>query len=230
MKKNKKEKKTQKVVYRANTKVLKKLIIPAILLLTIVILAGPIRKGVSYLYWNTWKWYDIEKYQLELKLPRAYHEVEISKKNTSEIVSSFFKTDSEVTVNQDYVSKQTEVVYAGESVLSGVSIIVQCLNVEKTTRTLSDLGDSQNALLKIYYGDKYNVGETKKEYITALETQALKASTDLSEKKDKGDITIINYLIPTEKEEVTVTFLGTKSEMAKANNEIESIISQMYLK
>ena len=226
MGKKKETKKETKKVYRANTKALSKIIIAIIVIFFLAIFAIPVKNGITYLYLNTWKTHEISKYHIQLKLPRAYQPLENNSQELSQIASSLISTDTSVKVNEKYVSQMPEVVYSGGSILNGVSLMIQCLSPEsKTTKSLDDIAESQHILVHIYYEDDYAISDPQKEYVTIMETEAIRTATDLT--NEQGTKTMIHYLIPMEDKEVTITFMGKKENVEKAKSEIEKIVKQM---
>ncbi|MBQ9313606.1 MAG: hypothetical protein IJ220_01165 [Clostridia bacterium] len=221
----KKNKKVEKRVYKTNTKLLGKMLIAIVILFFIVILAVPVKNGITYLYLNSWEWHDISNYNIKFKLPRAYKNLETTKNNNLDLSSSLISTDTSIKVNENYVSKRPEIVYSGGNTFSGVSLMIQCLATPKTTKTLEEIADSQHVLVKIYYEDDYTIDEPKKEYVSVLGTDAIRTSTNLINKD--GAKTIINYLVPMDNQEVTITFMGEQKNVQNAENEIRRIIEQM---
>lgn len=219
---------SEKKVYKVNTKALKKLFIVAGTVFIIIILLIPIKKGINILYLKSWVWHDISKYNFEVKLPRAYKDISVNNSDITGISSSAYTTDTNVKINEEYVAQAPEVVYYGGNILNGISMMIQCLTTEKTDRTLDDIADSQHILVKIYYEDDYTIGDAKKEFVTVLDTDAVRTSTDLTAEEEEK--TIVNYLVPMEDKEVTITFLGKKASIEKAQEEIEKIINQMKIK
>ena len=218
------KKKIEKKIYKANTQLLRKILIGLIILFFITILAIPLKNGITYLYLKTWEWHDISKYHLEVKLPRAYKPIE-EKNTTSSIGSSLISTETSVKVNEKYVMNKPDVVYSGGNILNGISLMIQCLNTEKTTRTLDDIADSQHTLVRIFYEDEYTISEPVKEYLKILGTDSIRTSTILTNHKETKKM--INYLVPLEDKEVTITFLGPTENVEQAEDEIEKIVSQM---
>lgn len=215
----------EKKVYKAN----KKAIIGILLIAFIVFFCGflikPIMGGIKNWYLNMWIWHDIPSYNFKIKLPRAYEDAKLKENSESGILSSTFLTDTNITMNEEYVSKSPERVYYGKNSLNGISMMIQCLYTPRTDRTLEDIADSQHVLIRIHYEDDYQISSPRREYANVLDTLGVRTATDLT--NDKGTITIINYLVPMEDKEVTISFYGEKETVDKYEEEIEKIVSEM---
>lgn len=220
----KKKGKNQEKVYKANTKAIKILGMVSLVALVLVVFAVSIRDGITYLYLQSWQWHKIEDYHFEMKLPRAYQE-EATATPQALSAGSIFTTDTEVKVNEEYVSRMPKVVYMGGNVLNGVTMKVQCLKTNKTTRTLDDLADSMHVLVRVYYEDEYEIGAPTKEYVTILGYDAVGTTTTLV--KEEQNYWMTNYLVPTDEEEITITFFGKEENRRKAQEEIQKIVAQM---
>lgn len=217
----KKKQVVTKKVYKANTQVIKKILIGLVILFLLILLALPVKNGVQYIYLNSLKSYEISKYDIQFKIPRAYKALE-EKDNSSEGISSLISTNTNVKVNEEYVSQRPEVVYSGGNPLNGISMMVQCLSTAKTTKSLEQIADNQHVLVRIYYEDNYKISEPVKEFITILGVDAVSTTTELTNKK--GTKTLIQYLVPMEDKEITITFMGSKENVSKSKNEIEKIV------
>lgn len=215
-----------KKIYKTNKKLLKKILVGVILILLICILYKPVTNWLKYSYLNTWTWHEIEKYDFSVKLPRAYKDLEAPNNDKTGIISSVFKTETEIEVNEEYVSKKPEVVYNGGNILNGISLNVQVLETSKTTKTLDEIAESHHVLVSIFYEDDYTIGELKNEYLKILGTDAIKATIDISNEK-VGEKTMITYLVPMEDKEITITFFGKKSVIESQKEEIEKIVGQI---
>lgn len=191
------------------------------LLVVLIIFGSTVGKR---LYLNTWKWYEVEDYNFSIKLPRAYKSFETSEDGFG-LNSSAFTSEYLVEVEEKYVSKEAEVVYSGGNIINGISLMIQCLYTEKTTKTLDEISEGNYILTTIYYEDNYNIGELQKEYVQVLGSDAIRNIVDIS--NDDVTKTLITYLIPLEDREITITFLGKKESVMKSMEEIEKIISQM---
>ncbi len=216
-------KKTEKIVYKANTKLIKRILLGMLILFIACIFAKPVKNGVEYVYYNTWKNYDLSGYNLKFSLPRGYIEEEIDS-DSSILNASAFTTDTNVKVNQEYVTQKPEVIYKGKNKLNGISLSVEYLNTEKTTRTLDEIAENYYTLIRIYYEDKYKIGEYKKEYVKVLDTDAVRVEVDMTVKENL--LTFVTYLVPTDTREVTITFLGNSDEIDKNITKIEKIVSK----
>lgn len=215
----------KKKVYRANKKAIVGIIGIAFIIFLLSFLTKPIMNGINKWYLSTWKWHDIPNYNFKIKLPRAYKDAVLKNNNQTGISTSAFLTNTNITVNEEYIPKSPERVYYGENSLNGIALMIQCLNTPKTERSLDDIADSQHVLIKIHYEDDYEISSPQKEYVSVLGSDGIRIETDLT--RDDTTLTIVNYLIPMEDKEVTISFYGIKEEINKAEEEIEKIIKEM---
>ena len=86
--KRKVEKTEQKVVYKSNKKLIKKMLIWGLVIVLVIVFAAPVKYGITKLYYNSWKQYKVEDYNFSFKLPRAFKEQEVTVKKTSMNLSS----------------------------------------------------------------------------------------------------------------------------------------------
>lgn len=225
MEKGKESEKKVKKVYKANTIAIKKFLTLLLCTFLLLLIAGPIRRFFRVRYLNTWVEHDIEKYEINLKLPRAYKEVELKSSSYGNFFSSAFKTDTDVKINEEYVLQKPEVVYSGGNILNGVMMMMQCFYTEPTTRSLEDIAESQHILVNIYYENQYDIGNPTTEYATILDTDAIRTTTTLTNEEEQ--LLITNILVPMKDKEVTITFIGDKEKMEEAENEIQKIIQSI---
>lgn len=218
------KKTVEKRVYKANTKAIKKLLLVVIAIFIVLILVGPIKNGVTYLYLKTWEWHTTEEYGIKYKLPRAFEEVKTSVQS-SLLSSAVFTTDTEVKVNEKYVSKTSDIVYSGGNRLNGILLMLQCLKTEKTNKSLDEIAEGQHILVTLNYEKNYTVGEMQKEEVEVLGIQSVRISETLT-KVDEEKM-IVSYLVPMDDEEVTIIFFGDKENMIKEDSEIRKIVTQM---
>lgn len=217
-------KKEEKKIYKMNKNLLKKMLIGITCIFIIVCIVFGAKIGKEILYPQFWKWHDINDYGFSIKLPKTYEELTASKDKLG-ISSSAFETETTIQVNEEYVSKKPVTVYNGWNPRNGVSMMVQCLNTEKTTKTLDEIAESNHILITIYYEDDYQIGELQKEYVKVLGCDAVRAMVDIS--NDDGTKTFVTYLVPMNDKEVTITFLGKKNNIDNSLDEIEKIVSLM---
>lgn len=215
----------EKKVYKANKKAIFWILLIAFVVFFCSFLIKPIMNGIRNWYLSMWIWHDIPSYNFKVKLPRAYEDAQLKEDDGTGIAYSAFLTDTNITMNEEYVSKSPERVYYGKNIKNGIHLMIQCLSTQKTDRSLEDIAESQHVLIRIFYEDDFQIGSQQKEFVDVLGTPGIKTSTDLT--NDNGTITIINYLVPMEDKEVTISFYGFKDNIDKAEKEIESIINEM---
>ena len=221
--KKKVEKTEQKVVYKSNKKLIKKMLIWVLVIVLVIIFAAPVKYGITMLYYNTWKQYKVENYNFSFKLPRAFEEQEVVKKESSMNLSSLLD-ESASGEFADYL-KRPDSVYRGGNILNGVSMLIQCLKTPRTTRTLDEIADSHEILLEINYGNNYEVKEKSREQVVILDTDSMKTVSTIESTKESN--LFVSYLIPKEDMEITIMFYGSEKSITEASEQIEKIIASV---
>lgn len=216
--------KNEKIVYKTNKKMLKRLIISILIILLVIILTPFAINGTRNLYLNSWTWHKIEEYNFSIKLPRAYKNIEVENKSYG-IDSSILNAEVSIEENEEYIQKAPEVVYNAGNILNGVGLTIQCLKTAKTSKTLDEIADSHHVLVSINYDDQYEIGDLQKEYVKILENDAVMTSIDM--KKGKTTKTLIAYLVPLKDKEITIMFFGNKENISKSMDEIKEIVSKI---
>lgn len=221
--KKKSEKVTQKVVYKTNSKLIKKMLIWGLIIVFIILIAAPAKYGITMLYYNFWKQYKVENYDFSFKLPRAFREQEIATQESSINLSSLLAESVSGDI-EEYL-KKPESVYRGGNVLNGIGMLIQCLKTSKTSRTLDEIADSHEILLEISYGDNYTVKEKNRENVVILDTDSVKMVSTIANPK-KSNL-FVSYLIPKEDMEITIMFYGSEQSIDEASEQIEKIIASI---
>ena len=221
--KKKVEKNKQKVVYKSNKKLIKKMLIYGLVIFLVLILAPIVKYGITMLYYNSWKQYKIEDYNFSFKLPRAFEEQEVVTKESNVNLSSLLSESVSGELLENL--KKPESVYRGGNILNGIGMLIQCLKTSKTTKTLDEIADSHEILLEINYGDNYAVNEQSREQIVILDTDAIKTVSTIVNDEEKN--LFVSYLIPKEDMEITIMFYGSEESMNEASEQIEKIIASM---
>ena len=221
--KNKIEKTEKKVVYKANKKLVKKMIIWGGLIIAVIVLADPVKSGVTMLYYNSWKQHKIEDYNFSFKLPRAFKEQEVTVKKSNINLSSLIEENISGDVSE--LLRKPESVYRGGNILNGVSMLIQCFKTSRTTRTLDEIADSHEILLEINYGDNYEVKEKSREQVVILDTDSMKTVSTIENAKESN--LFVSYLIPKEDMEITIMFYGSEKNITEASEQIEEIIASV---
>ncbi len=221
--KKKVEKTEQKIVYKSNKKLIKKMLIWGLVIVLVLVFAAPVKYGITMLYYNSWKQYKVEDYNFSFKLPRAFEEQEVVKKESSMNLSSLL--DESVSGELTEYLKKPDSVYRGGNILNGVSMLIQCLKTPRTTRTLDEIADSHEILLEINYGDNYEVKEKSREQVVVLGTDSIKTVSTIVNTKESN--LYVSYLIPKEDMEITIMFYGSEKSITEASEQIEKIIASV---
>ena len=211
-------------VYKINKSLAKKVIKGFFILFIVMILliiGIPLAKKC---YLSSWKYHKFKEYNLNIKMPRAYENL-LEDKDGININTSAFISEFDVKVNENYVSKEANTIFKGINMLNGINLMIQCLNTEKTTKTLDEISEGNYLMTMIYYEDNYSIGPLNKEYVKVLNNDTVRNMVDLS--NNAGNNTMVTYLIPLEEKEITITFFGKKEKISNNLKEIEKIISEI---
>ena len=147
------------------------------------------------------------------------------KEESQGIDSSIFNTEVNVEVNEEYITKVPKTVYNGGNILNGISVMIKCLETNKTSKTLDEIAESHHVLVKIYYEDEYEIGDLNKEFVKVMNGDAVKTTIDMKNKDEEK--TLVTYLVPLDDKEITLMFLGNKDKVFNSMQEIEKIILSM---
>lgn len=221
--KKKVEKTEQKVIYKSNKKLIKKMLIWGLVMVVVLVLAAPVKYGITMLYYNSFKQYKVEDYNFSFKLPRAFKKQETTNKNSSMNLSSLLNENASGELTE-YL-KKPESVYRGGNVLNGIGMLIQCLKTPRTERTLDEIADSHEILLEINYGDNYTVKEKSRENVVILDTNSIKTVSTIV--NDKESNLFVSYLIPKDDMEITIMFYGVEKSIDEASAQIEKIIASV---
>lgn len=215
-----------KVIYKANKKLLVRILLGVLIIFLIILFAPFIKSGVELLYLNSWTWHKIGEYNFSIKLPRAYKDYEVDYAGEKYAInSSIFDVDVTVEENNEYMKKVPETVYNGGNILNGVGLTIQCLKTDKTTKTLDEIAESHHVLVSINYDDEYEIGELQKEFVKILGNDSVMTSIDMT--KGKEEKTLVTYLLPLEDREITIMFFGNRKNISNSIEEIREIVSKI---
>lgn len=216
------KKKETKKVYKTNKKLLKKVLVTTLIIFIIILLSFPLKYGIQMLYYNTWKTYDVSNYEFSFKIPRAFQSLQSENDAAHDLGVAGFTSEYDVKVDEKYVGKKPKVIYSGANVINGISMMVQCIATEKTTKTLDEIAEGNQLLIKIYYEEEYQVGELQKEFLNILGADAVKSIVDIQNEEETK--TFVTYLVPLEDKEITITFLGDKDQILNYMSNMDEIV------
>lgn len=182
---------------------------------------------------RTWsKKVTFKDYGLELNIPRAY--VEIEKEDTDikvdELSSKITATIPDLTPDEDDVlfTFVKELMNA-KSNLSGISILIEGLKTEKTTKSIEEICNNYITMFKVF-NESQTIVETKIDEVLIDGNPAGKTEIYVQGSKEDVYPGMISYLISLDDREITIAFTGTKRLFEKNKKEIESIVNSIKLK
>ena len=132
--KKKVEKTEQKVVYKSNKKLIKKMLIWGLVIVLVLVFAAPVKYGITMLYYNSWKQYKVKDYNFSFKLPRAFEEQEAVKKESNMNLSSLLDESVRIAITPGTV--QPKPINIGTILLPERPIFLRSLSIIKATRAI----------------------------------------------------------------------------------------------
>lgn len=200
------------------------IIIIAIILLGILVGIG--RGGYDIYKQNKLVKHVIEEYGFEISYPKTYKDIiKESGDQEDKILSNVTVKESGEQISE-YMQNlnMTETVKDLRNELTGMKIIVEAINTEKTKLDIEEICKRYVVMFQIYNEEKV-IRESHNESVTIDGKVAGKVTIKV--KGEKEDSILIAYLMPLEDKEITVTFIGSESMINRAEKEISKIINSL---
>lgn len=219
----KKDKKT-KITYKANKKLLKKIIIGSVLLLVLMFAYKPIKYTAQLIYLKSWKTYNAGSFDFNYRLPRAYEKYE-KDDDIFGLNESAFMSEYSIEVNEEYVSQKPTIIFMGSNILNGIDLSIECLETSKIDTELEKIAENYFATIELVYEDHYNIENTENQQVNVLGCDGIRST--ILFKHEKLTKKLITYLVPTDEKELTIMFFGDEKNINENEKEIEKIVSSI---
>ena len=110
--------------------------------------------------------------------------------------------------------------------LTGIRLIIEAINTEKTELDLEEICKRYVVMFQIYNEEKV-IRESINEKVNIDGKEAGKVTIKV--KGEEEDSILVAYLMPLEDKEITVTFIGSESMIDKSHKEIDKIINSLKI-
>ena len=203
-----------------------------LLLFWFMVLAGAVATGLVYLKQCSKYWYktvEISEYGFEISYPNSYIDIPKEKENIEEIAGNVASIILKEDVNTPGVKVDLveEIIHA-KSDLTKLTLYVEAIKKEKTTKTIEEICKDYLVMFKIY-NEYEEVLLEEHEEITIDGVKAGKVAIFVRGKTDGVYPGMIAYLIPLEDREITVVFMGTQELFDFFEKEINKIVKSIKL-
>lgn len=201
------------------------IILISILLLGVLIGIG--RFVIKEYMNNKFEKHAIEKYGFEISYPKSYKEVVISGDDKKGILSGITTSESGEQISE-YIQNLNfaETVKNLKNEVNGIKLLIEAISIEKTTLSLEEICDRYVVMFQIYNEERI-IKDSKFEIIKINEEDVGKVTIRV--KGENEDAMVVAYLLSLDDKEITVTFIGTETLLAKRENEINKIINSLKI-
>ena len=169
----------------------------------------------------------IEKYGFEISYPKSYKEINVTENKDSEILSNIETIESGEQISE-YIQNLNlvETVRNLKSEYNGIKLLIEAINIEKTTLSLEEICNRYVVMFRIYNEDK----TIKESNFEIIELDGKKAGkVKIKVEGEKEDVIVIAYLMSLEEKEITVTFTAPEYIATKHEKEINKIINSLKI-
>lgn len=203
------------------------------LLFWFMVLASAICIGIIYYKEASKRWFkdvEVEKYGFTISYPTSYIDVEKEdsdevKKITSRVASIL--TDQDIDNPRISVDMVEQVIKA-KSDLTGMTIMVEAIKKEKTTKTIEDICKDYIVMFQVF-NEAEDVIYQNYEETTVDGNPAGRTEIYVTGKTDNVFPGMVSYLIPLEDREITIVFTGTREMLEHFRKDIQKIINTVKI-
>ncbi len=203
------------------------------LLFWFMVLATAICMGIIYYKEMNKRWFkdvEIEKYGFTISYPNSY--IDIEKEDADEVKKITGKVASILT-DQDIDNPKISVdmveqVIKAKSDLTGMTIMVEAIKKDKTTKTIEDICKDYIVMFQVF-NESEDVIYQNYEETTVDGNPAGRTEIYVTGKTDNVYPGMVSYLIPLEDREITIVFTGTKAMLEYFSKDIQKIINTVKI-
>ncbi len=199
------------------------------LLFWFIVLATAIGVGAKLLDGTEKKIYGkakIDEYGMSISYPMAYEPIIEEVTNKEQISQTITTSLVEETKNEDLSLTLVEKVIHAKSSDSGLTLLVEAIKKEKTTKTLEEISKNYITMFRVFNENleilESNIEEVEVDGIPAAKVTIHAVANDIT--KMPG---MVSYLIPMEDREITIAFAGTRELLRNNEKEINKIIKSV---
>lgn len=169
----------------------------------------------------------IEEFGFEISYPRTYKDISVSGDDTSKLLSGITTTQSgeqisEYMQNLNFVKTVRNL----KNEINGIKLLVEAINIEKTSLSLEEICKRYVVMFKIYNEEK-KIKDSNYEIINIDGNNAGKVTIKI--KGESEDSMLVAYLLSLENKEITLTFIAPELVAIKCENEINKIVNSIKI-
>lgn len=199
------------------------------LLFWFIVLATAIGVGAKLLEGTEKKIYGkakIDEYGMSISYPMAYEPIIEEATNKEQISQTITSSLVEETQNEDLAITLVEKVIHAKSSDSGLTLLVEAIKKEKTTKTLEEISKNYITMFRVFNENleilESNIEEVEVDGILAAKVTIYAVANDITQMPG-----MVSYLIPMEDREITIAFAGTRDLLKNNEKEINKIIKSV---
>lgn len=202
------------------------------LLFWFIILACAICLGLIYIKEMSKRWFkevEISEYGLTISYPNSYKDLPKEDDNVKEITDKVTSILTKQDIDNPNVSvDMVEKVIHAKSDLTGMTIMVEAIKKEKTTKTIEDICKDYIVMFQVFNEYEEVIHQNYKETIVDG-NPAGRTEIYVTGKTDDVFPGMVSYLIPLEDREITIVFSGTREMLEYFEKDIQKIIDTVEL-
>ncbi len=199
------------------------------LLFWFIVLATAIGVGAKLLDGTEKKIYSrakVNEYGFSISYPLSYETIEEEVTTTEKISQTITSSLTETSKNENLALKLVEQVIHAKSSDSGLTLLIEAIKKEKTTKSLEEISKNYITMFRIFNENleilESNIEEVEVGGVPAAKVYIYAVTTDITK-----TAAMTAFLIPMDDREITIAFSGTKNLIANSEKEIEKIIKSV---
>ena len=202
------------------------------LLFWFIILAFAICLGVIYVKEMSKRWFkeiEVAEYGLTISYPNSYIDIQKEADYTEGMIDKVTSILTKQDIDNPNISvDMVEKIIHAKSDLTGMTIMVEAIKKEKTTKSIEDICKDYIVMFQVFNESEELIYKNYKE-TTVDGNPAGRTEIYVTGKTDDVFPGMISYLIPLEDREITIVFSGTRAMLEYFEKDIQKIISTVKL-
>lgn len=202
------------------------------LLFWFIILAFAICLGVIYVKEMSKRWFkeiEVAEYGLTISYPNSYIDIQKEADYTEGMIDKVTSILTKQDIDNPNISvDMVEKIIHAKSDLTGMTIMVEAIKKEKTTKSIEDICKDYIVMFQVFNESEELIYKNYKE-TTVDGNPAGRTEIYVTGKTDDVFPGMISYLIPLEDREITIVFSGTRAMLEYFEKDIQKIINTVKL-
>ena len=202
------------------------------LLFWFIILATAICLGVIYVKEMSGRWFkkvEVAEYGLTISYPNSYIDIQKDPDYTEGMIDKVTSILTKQDIDNPNISvDMVEKIIHAKSDLTGMTIMVEAIKKEKTTKSIEDICKDYIVMFQVF-NESEEVIYKDYEETTVDGNIAGRTEIYVTGKTDDVYPGMVSYLIPLEDREITIVFSGTREMLEYFEKDIQKIINTVKL-